>query len=683
MDAEDVRIVLLTGTPIINYPNEIAILFNILRGYIKTWSIKLNLSDERRIDKNYFKRIFKPTILGGNIVDYMDYNSSNTTLTITRNPFGFVNEKDADNKYDGVSLNSRGNLNDEVFIKLVVRILRKNRLDVNSRGIRVTLNKALPDNYDTFKSLFIDYKNNVKNMTMFKRRILGLSSYFRSAQESLLPSYKKEDNFHIVKIDMSDYQFGIYEKARSEERKLETLAKRRRLKQRNKNDLFNENISTYRIFSRAFCNFVFPEEIERPIPNKNEIKTKNDYNEDIIDGITSDQKIMNVDGLYEADEKEKLAVSDDSIKPYADRIKNALGKLKENSATYLTPDALKTYSPKFLKMLENIENRDHIGLHLIYSQFRTIEGIGILKLVLEANGYTQFKIKQVDGVWKLDIDEKNKGKPMFALYTGTETVEEKEIVRNVFNSNWDLIQPSLKSELQEIHENNYYGDVIKVLMITSSGAEGINLENVRYIHITESYWHPVRIQQVIGRGRRICSHKNLPEELRTIDVFLYLMTLSEAQKESDLSITLKLKDKSKIDNKTPVTSDEFLYEVASLKEGITDQILKSIKEASIDCLIHLSPDNDEKLKCFTFGSSNPDKFAYVPSYENEERDAAGVQNIKKIEWEGVPKEINGTMYYIRKDNLFVYDYDSFKSGNPVQVGKIIRTADKKIKFVRI
>ena len=25
--------------------------------------------------------------------------------------------------------------------------------------------------------------------------------------------------------------------------------------------------STYRIFSRAACNFVFPEEIERPIPN--------------------------------------------------------------------------------------------------------------------------------------------------------------------------------------------------------------------------------------------------------------------------------------------------------------------------------------------------------------------------------------------------------------------------------
>ena len=34
-------------------------------------------------------------------------------------------------------------------------------------------------------------------------------------------------------------------------------------------------------------------------------------------------------------------------------------------------------------------------------------------------------------------------KPSFALYTGTETVEEKEIIRNVFNGDWDKIPSSL------------------------------------------------------------------------------------------------------------------------------------------------------------------------------------------------------------------------------------------------
>ena len=55
------------------------------------------------------------------------------------------------------------------------------------------------------------------------------------------------------------------------------------------------------------------------------------------------------------------------------------------------------------------------------------------------------------------------------------------------------------------------GEIIKVLMITSSGSEGINLRNTRYVHIMEPYWHPVRMEQVIGRARRICRHKDLPE----------------------------------------------------------------------------------------------------------------------------------------------------------------------------
>ena len=35
--------------------------------------------------------------------------------------------------------------------------------------------------------------------------------------------------------------------------------------------IFEETVSTYRIFSRAFCNFVFPEEIGRPIPGDDEL----------------------------------------------------------------------------------------------------------------------------------------------------------------------------------------------------------------------------------------------------------------------------------------------------------------------------------------------------------------------------------------------------------------------------
>ena len=76
-------------------------------------------------------------------------------------------------------------------------------------------------------------------------------------------------------------------------------------------------------------------------------------------------------------------------------------------------------------------------------------------------------------------------------------------------------------------DTNLYGDVIKTLMITSSGSEGIDLMNVRFVHIMDPYWHPVRTEQVIGRARRICSHHLLPEALRTVKVYLYIMTFSQ------------------------------------------------------------------------------------------------------------------------------------------------------------
>jgi SNF2 family DNA or RNA helicase len=51
LSAKNSRIILLTGTPVINYPNEFGILFNILRGYIKTWEIPLDVKTSKKVDK--------------------------------------------------------------------------------------------------------------------------------------------------------------------------------------------------------------------------------------------------------------------------------------------------------------------------------------------------------------------------------------------------------------------------------------------------------------------------------------------------------------------------------------------------------------------------------------------------------------------------------------------------------
>ena len=177
MDAANTKIVFLTGTPIINYPNEISVMFNILRGKIKTWSFPLTINHQRKITLDYFKSIFKPLSLGGNILDYMEYKPTSTTLVITRNPFGFVN-RDKSKLYDGVYADDHGNISDQDFVKLITRILTKNGITIVAKGVSVQHYKALPDSLDEFKAYFIDSKNTVKNMDLFKRRILGLASYF-------------------------------------------------------------------------------------------------------------------------------------------------------------------------------------------------------------------------------------------------------------------------------------------------------------------------------------------------------------------------------------------------------------------------------------------------------------------------------------------------------------------------
>ena len=166
---------------------------------------------------------------------------------------------------------------------------------------------------------------------------------------------------------------------------------------------------------------------------------------------------------------------------------------------------------------------------------------------------------------------------------------------------FNLLKAYIKKKLKSISEHNHYGEIIKVFMITQSGAEGISLKNVRYVHLMEPYWHNIRQKQVIGRARRICSHNELPEEERNVNVFQYIMQLTEEQIKGDKSIELRLKDKSKLDPTRIITTDESLYEIANIKENLIESLLQVIKETAIDC-IHNDDSKNGTLNCFHFGN---------------------------------------------------------------------------------
>ena len=692
--AKNARIILLSGTPVINYPNEFGILFNILRGYIKTWKIPIVVKTSNKIDRESLQEM----LIGEKSLDYLDYSPSSKILTITRNPFGFKNKIKKESGYQGVSNVKKDEsgesvidtefTSDDEFERKIISILKRNDIDILPQGIEVMNRKALPDDLDTFLTRYIgESDKKLKNVDALKRRILGLSSYFRSAQESLLPRYNKQlgIDYHIVRIPMSDAQFKIYEGARIQERKVEGKPKKS-----DTAELFDEKSSTYRIFSRLFCNFIIP---ERPVPISNKKKKEEEKDEEET-GMTAVLKEgKKIESKQDVEDDREGEIEGDEVLDaiggitYKEQLERRLKNIEEHSNDFLTPEALQVYSPKFLHILENIQDPEHQGLNLVYSQFRTAEGIGLFSLVLEKNGFARFRIKKNHiNVWEIDIPEVDEGKPTYALYTGTETSEEKEMVRHIYNGEWDQIPDSIGAVLKAKYHNNNMGEVIKVFMITSSGSEGINLRNTRYVHIMEPYWHPVRLEQVIGRARRICSHKDLPKALQTVEVFVYLMIFSEEQLKSDEAIELKRKDLSKAIPRVPITSDQYLFEISEIKANLTAQLTDAIKESAFDCYVY------QNGKCVNFGDPTNDKFTYVPDFAEQQNDTTVKANKRAIEWSGKPITINGVGYIYRrmsKDVLDLYDKETYlkaledDSIQPLKVGtyEINDRGDRVLKLI--
>ena len=843
LSAQNAKVVLLTGTPIINYPNEIAVLFNILRGNIDNWVFTIGDSGSAKVGLDAFKTIFgltagssgKARAGGGGggggaagafargiglSFDHMEYNARTKKLMITRNPFGFVRDYDAvSSKYRGVirrgdpaatmgdtaagaaaaaaggvvsvidtTSTDNGLLSDAAFERAIVQKLREHGISVvSASSSKQTPFTALPDKLDEFNGYFIDPATlQFKNRDMFIRRILGLTSYFRSAQEKLLPTYDSAANFHLVEVEMSDYQFAIYSRVRDLERKQESDMKKKAKKRGagaaaaggkkgGDEGIYDDVSSTYRIFSRAFCNFVFPPSIRRPLPGDNgaaasevdksaamggvpdagthetaemlaariaramehgsgggggagvkrgrkpkaaaaaaaaaaveEGGEEGDVmDENMLDGVTTrngdDEDEGDSEMVITGEHSDAVAASmaaagaaattmatmagkksakDEHKAQYNASIVKAMRDLKVSAGSFLVPDELATYSPKFLHLLHNILDKQHVGLHLVYSQFRTLEGIGILKIILETNGYSQFKIgRSSGGDWTIDMTAEEQERPCFALYTGTETPEEKEIIRNIFNSKWKNVPKTITDQLNARTTNNMYGEVIKILMITASGAEGINLRNVRYVHITEPYWHPVRTEQIIGRARRICSHIDLPEELRTVDVFLYIMRFSARQvaTDNDESLNIRMNDKSKTDGTTPMSTDQSLYEISNIKERITRQILTAVKESSFDCMIHATAGSKERLNCYSFGMGvGEESLAYHPNIATEEDDKTSKLNKQTTSVKLNKLVVNGKEYAEDSNTHIIYDLELYQMGNLVERGRrTIIPADPK------
>jgi superfamily II DNA or RNA helicase len=124
------------------------------------------------------------------------------------------------------------------------------------------------------------------------------------------------------------------------------------------------------------------------------------------------------------------------------------------------------------------------------------------------------------------------------------------------------------------------GEIIKVVLISQAGSEGLDFKAIRQIHILEPWYNINRIEQIIGRGVRNFSHKDLPFKKRNVQIFLYGTILDNSEEES---------------------ADLYVYRVAETKAVKIGKVTRLLKQTAVDCIINhdqtkFTPENFQTKK---------------------------------------------------------------------------------------
>jgi hypothetical protein len=177
------------------------------------------------------------------------------------------------------------------------------------------------------------------------------------------------------------------------------------------------------------------------------------------------------------------------------------------------------YSTKFEKIINR--SRNIHGASIVYSNFREYGGIEPLLKTLEHNGYIY--------VFDEDADKKKYNKKRFAIWSGKESMDEKETAKNIYN---DI--------------NNIDGSMLKMIILSPSGKEGLSLLNTGSLHVMEPYFNYSRMAQIFGRAVRFCSHKALPADKRKVYIFIYIAVSPTGKKLIDGYIFDMMKEKKSL-----------------------------------------------------------------------------------------------------------------------------------------
>jgi DNA polymerase III delta prime subunit len=228
-------------------------------------------------------------------------------------------------------------------------------------------------------------------------------------------------------------------------------------------------------------------------------------------------------------------------------------------------DKIGQYSVKIKSILDHIIHST--GIVLVYSQYID-GGLVPMALALEELGMKRYSNKNLFktppneplNVYNMRRDP--------SLFTG-DTFKQASYAIICGDKK---LSPNNKEEVEALTHHNMNGERVKVVLISQAGSEGIDLNYLRQVHIMEPWYNMNRIEQIIGRARRNCSHKDLELKDRNVQLFLHATLLDRVE-----------------------SMDMFLYrksEIKSIKIGKVSKLLKSV---AVDCILNKEQQSFSKM----------------------------------------------------------------------------------------
>lgn len=246
--------------------------------------------------------------------------------------------------------------------------------------------------------------------------------------------------------------------------------------------------------------------------------------------------------------------------------KQIVFRSRNGKPEWLAENRLAEVSPKTQVLVKRL--RTCQGCAFVYSRF-VKSGALAIALALEANGYTPWgrdKGFLGDGIIApggLQCARCPKKRDEHA--GATHKFLPAKYVLLTGSEEYSPNNPGAVATQRRV--DNMYGEQIKVVVGSQVVSEGIDLRFIREIYVFDSWFHLNKLEQVVGRGIRTCSHALIPDP-RLRNCTVYLLTNAF---EPDA------------DGSTMETMDLYTYRRAIRKAVEVGRVTRVLKEYAIDC----------------------------------------------------------------------------------------------------